>query len=315
MALKYLFMGSPQLAATILETLCDHLHPPEAVVTQVPKIAGRGQKISSTEVEFYAKSQELTVLTTADINAEPTVAALRVFEPDVILVAAFGQIFREPILQLPKICCLNVHASLLPAYRGAAPIQWALWNNEVRTGVTLQKMSRKLDAGDILMQKECAIESTDTTSDLLLRLAKLGGEAAVEALQKIESGDFSFTPQDHAKATLAPKIEKTHALLDWKAPALRCFNQIRALQPWPVAETRLGPDRLKVFKAQIVPGLTGGIPGAVKTDARSFLNVQCGDGLALSLTEIQLENRKRLGIREFLAAYRGSFPHQKLGIT
>jgi methionyl-tRNA formyltransferase len=313
MALKYLFMGSPTLAATILETLCDHLYPPEVVVTQVPKVAGRGQKVSCTEVETYARSQELTVLTTADINAEPTVSALRVFEPDLILVAAFGQIFREPILRLPKLFCLNVHASLLPAYRGAAPIQWAIWNGDTRTGVTLQKMTRKLDAGDILLHKDCSIGPTETTEDLLLKLARIGGEASVDALQRIESGNYTFTPQDPSKATLAPKIEKTHAPLNWNEPALRCHRQIRALQPWPVAETTLGGDRLKVFKATVVPGQPGQMPGSVLSDSKSFLAVQCGDEQALSLTEIQLENRKRLSIREFLAAYRGSFPHHKLG--
>jgi len=315
MGLKYLFMGSPEIAASLLETLCTKAYPPVAVVTQVAKASGRGQKIHSTPVEAYARSQNLVVLETLDVNSPATLDALKTFSPDLILVVAFGQIFRQPILELPRIACLNVHASLLPAYRGAAPVQWSILNGDRVTGVTLQKMVKKLDAGDVLLQKSIPIESDDTTGSVLKKLATLGGEVCLEALTLLESGRFSFTPQDPEKVTFAPKIEKTDAVIDWSKPAETIRNQIRALQPWPVAETHLGKDRLKVFRASVETGGNGGKPGAIDSDGKTYLRVKCGDSKALSLTEIQLENRKRLEVAEFLRAYRGTFPYQRMGLT
>lgn len=310
--LKYVFMGSPPLAATILEKLCTELYPPVAVVTQVAKAAGRGQKISATAVEQYAKSQDLNVIATLDVNSPNTLPALKVFHPDLILVAAFGQILKQEVLDLPKLYCLNVHASLLPKYRGAAPFQRAIWNGDKVTGITVQKMARKLDTGDILLQKSLPIDPTDTSESLLAKLATLGGVALVEAVKSIETGKYRFTPQDEKEATYASKIAKEEAVISWSQPAQRIENQIRALQPWPVAETYLGKDRLKIFRATVEPG-GGKKPGAILTDAKTFLRVQCGDNQALSLTEIQLENRKRLDIKNFLMAYRGSFPHTEMG--
>ncbi len=315
MALRYLFMGSPAIAATILETLCNDLYPPVAVVTQTAKAQGRGNKVIATEVDTFAKSRDLKVFTTDNINAPEMIDVLRTFQPDLILVAAFGQIFREEILKLPKKYCLNVHASLLPAYRGAAPFQWAIMNGETKTGITIQKMAKKLDAGDILLQKVTPIGPDETSSELLLRLAHLGGECLVEAVHLIESGKETFQAQDESKATFAPKIDKTHAVIDWKKGAASIHNQVRALQPWPSAETILGKDRLKVFKTSVVDLNANATPGQILTDSKTYLAVQCGDHRALSLTEIQLENRKRLEINQFLMAYRGSFPHTIMGAS
>lgn len=311
--LKYIFMGSPPLAATILEKLCTELHPPVAVVTQVAKAQGRGQKISATAVEQFAKSRHLNLIATIDVNSPETLPALRVFHPDLILVAAFGQILKNDVLTLPKLYCLNVHASLLPKYRGAAPFQRAIWNGDKVTGITVQKMARKLDTGDILLQKSLPIDAADTSDTLLAKLATLGGEALVEAVRSIEAGKYQFTPQNEKEATYASKIAKEDAIISWDQPAQRIENQIRALQPWPIAETLLGKDRLKIFRAAVEPSSAGKKPGEITTDGKSYLRVQCGDNLALSLTEIQLENRKRLDIKNFLMAYRGSFPFSEMG--
>ncbi len=317
MSLRYVFMGSPGLAATILETLCTELYPPVAVVTQTAKAQGRGHKVIPTEVERFARTQDLNLFSTDDINAPATVGALKPFDPDLILVAAFGQIFRAEVLALPKKYCLNVHASLLPSYRGAAPVQRAIWNGERQTGVTIQKMAKKLDAGDILIQKTIPILPEDTSHDLLIKLARLGAEALCESVRLIESGKETFTAQEEALASFAPKIEKSDSPLDWSKSAESLGNQIRALQPWPVAETQLGKDRLRVFKAKVEQRspLPNAAPGSVFTDAKTYLSVQCGDGKVLSLTEIQLENRKRLEINQFLMAYRGSFPYSSMGFV
>lgn len=310
--LKYVFMGSPALAVTILNTVCEQYGPPQAVITQMAKTGGRGQKLLPTAVAQYAREKGFPLREVENVNAPEHVEALRAYAPDVVLVAAFGQILRQDILNLPKIACLNVHASLLPKYRGAAPFQRAIWNHDTVTGVTIQKMAKKLDAGDILLQKEIVILPTETAGELLDRLAALGAVASVEALRLLESGKYTFVPQNESEATLAPKIDKADARIDWNLPSQKIYDQIRALQPWPVAETTLDGVALRIFKAEVGSG-SALAPGTIRTDGKTRLEVGCGDKLPLSLTEIQLANRKRLGIRDFLLAYRGNFPHTRMG--
>jgi methionyl-tRNA formyltransferase len=311
--LRYVFMGSPPLAATILERLCGELYPPIGVVTQEPKEAGRGRKLQPTAVEGFAKSRGLEVLATPNVNAPEALALLRSWQPDLLLVAAFGQILRNEVLALPRLFSLNVHASLLPRYRGAAPIQRAILDGDGKTGITIQKMARKLDTGDILLQREIAILPEETSGALMDRLAVLGGECLVESVRRIEAGTHTFQPQDERLATYAAKLTKEEAVLDWAKPADVLLRQIYGLQPWPVAETRLGGERLKVFAARVTDERRDEPPGSIATDHRGVLAVRTGDGRALSLTEIQLENRKRLAVEDFLKAYRGSFPYPKMG--
>lgn len=309
--LKTVFMGSPPLAVRLLETLYRDYGKPALVVSQAAKPAGRGRELVPTAVETWAREKRLEVLATDNANADDAFARIAAVKPDVLVVAAFGQILRDPLLTLPKRYCLNVHASILPKYRGAAPIQRALENGDTRTGVTIQRMAKKLDTGDILLVKETDILPFETSADLLEKLAKVGAEALLDALRKIERGEETFTPQDEAKATYAAKITKEEAEIDWTQPATRIRNKIRALQPWPIAESKLGGVRLKIFRAEEVSS-AGGAPGSLHSDGKSELIVTCGTA-ALTLTEIQLENRKKLGIKEFLTAFRGQFPHNKMG--
>jgi len=311
--LKIIYMGTPALAATILEKLCSDLYPPVAVVTQVAKATGRGHKVVPTPVEDLGRRLGLNVLASLDVNSSPTLDVLKTFEPDLILVAAFGQILRDDILKLPKLGCYNVHGSLLPKYRGAAPVQRAIWNGDSTTGVTIQRIVKRLDAGDIVLKKELAIESEETSGELMARLAHLGGEALVEAVKLIEKGKATFTPQEESQVTYAKKIEKEDASLNFSETATQLLNQIRALQPWPIAETKLGDTRIKVFKARVIQPSKVGTPGEVETDHKTSLTIHCGQGTALALTEIQPENRKRLKIQEFLQAFRGNFPYKRIG--
>ena len=308
---KYIFLGSPGLAATILRRLVKENRIPSLVVTQEAKQAGRGNKITATAVEQAALELGLPVLRAANVNAPEILEKIRSLSPEVFIVAAFGQIFKEPLLAIPQKFCLNVHTSLLPKYRGAAPIQWALMNGDPITGVTIQKMVKKLDAGDILVQKRIPIAEDDTTESLLEKLAHLGAESVLESFQKVESGEAKFEPQDESQVTFAGKIEKEHAPIDWAKSASAIRNQIRALQPWPVAETKLGAEGLKIYRATVVPSV-GGEPGTVHTDAKTTLTVQCGENTALRLEEVQLQSRKRLQIGQFLAGYRGNFPFTSL---
>jgi methionyl-tRNA formyltransferase len=311
MAQRFIFMGSPPLAATILGSLVEAGYIPELVVTQPPRPSGRGQEEHPTAVQIKAEELNLKFIVTANVNSDETLAALSAVQPDLILVAAFGQIFKKPLLSLPKKYSLNVHTSLLPKYRGAAPVHWAIMNGDEETGVSIQKMVSRLDAGDILLQKKMRIPDDATSEEVLEKLAVLGGDSLIESLKLIEAGKEKFVAQDESKVTFAPKIEKKHALISWGHSALQIYNQIRSLQPWPIAETRLGKDRLKIFKAIYLPSKEMPFtktPGGLETDHKSFLKVYCGDGGVLSLTEIQLENRKKLSISDFLKGYRGLFP-------
>lgn len=302
--LKYVYMGTPGIAARILEKLCDQELPPTLVITQPARPKGRGFKVTPSEVEQYARTQDLNVMEVENVNAPATVDVIKTFHPDVIVVVAFGQILKEGLLHFPKYGCLNVHASLLPKYRGAAPVQRAIMSGEKETGVTIQRMVKKLDAGDVFLQAKIDITPSETSGELLSRLAELGGDLLVEALKKLEKGQAAFLPQDENLVSYASKLEKSESDLNWGLPADTLFNQVRALQPWPIAQMELEGEVLRIFKVQIVPGQKGAAPGTMHTDKKGFLEVQCGDGKALSLLEVQQEGRKRLPIADFLKGYR-----------
>lgn len=301
---KYIYMGTPQIAARILEKLCEHEMPPALVITQIAKPKGRGHKVTPSEVERYARTQDLNILETLDVNAPATLDVLKTFHADLIVVVAFGQILKEGILKMPKHGCINLHASLLPKFRGAAPVQRAIMEGEKETGVTIQRIVKKLDAGDILLQRTVPIQPDETSGELLVRLAEVGGDLLLEALEKIQGGQVHYTPQDEAKVTYAKKIEKSESDLNWGLSAPQIANAIRALQPWPVAQTDFQGETLRIFKAKVVPGQPGKPPGTLHSDRQSYLHFQCGDGQAISLLEIQQEGRKRLNVVEFLKGYR-----------
>jgi methionyl-tRNA formyltransferase len=311
--LRTVFMGSPDLASVILDKLCTGYGPPELVVTQSAKAKGRGQKVLPTPVQAYAEQKGIRAMATDNANEPAVVEALRNAQPDLVLVAAFGQLLKNDILTLPKLYCLNVHASLLPEYRGASPIQQAIWDGKQQTGITIQRMVKKLDAGDILLQRKTPIGPAETSGELMQRLAVLGGECLVDAVKLVESGQGELTPQDPSRVTYAGKIEKEQARIDWSQTADRIVNQVRALNPWPIAETTLNGERLKIHAARLADKPASAEPGTLHTDGRSELVVSCGSGTAVALTAVQAENRKRLEIREFLAAFRGNFPYRKLG--
>jgi methionyl-tRNA formyltransferase len=306
--LKSVFFGSPEFAATILEKLSSYSKP-ICVVTPPLKAKGRGQIVEKNPVQLMAESKNIAVLNTDNINTPEFIEKLKALDADLFLVVAFGQLFKANVLALPKIACLNVHASLLPRWRGAAPIQYSLLNGDSKTGVSIQKMVLKLDAGDVLHSKEMPLKGSETTETLTQALSMLGGEALVEAIQKIESKKYSFTPQKESEVTFSPKIQKEDAKLDFNLPAIKLEQKIRALQPWPVAYGLFGKEKFKIYKA-IVEQSQGDV-GKITTDHKTYLKIQCGEGV-LSLKEIQLENKKRLNIIDFLNAYRGNFPYTRV---
>ena len=309
--LKYVFMGSPPFAADNLSKLIEQVGPPVLVITQEPKARNRGQKVSSTAVGKFAHERQLPCLETANVNAPESLAKIRECQPDLMLVAAFGQILKNELLSLPKLFCLNVHGSLLPEYRGAAPIQRAIWDGKKETGITIQKMVRKLDAGDIFLQRRIAIEPNETSGELFDRLAQLGGDCLVESLKKIEENQFTLTPQEESLATYAAKISKEDSAINWNQSGSQIHNQIRALNPWPVAETFLSDEKLKIYRSRLTQEASNGEPGLISTDHRTFIKINTLNQ-KITLEEVQLQNRKRLNIPDFLSAFRGNFPYSRV---
>ena len=301
MALRYVYMGTPAFAAEVLKIAVNEYGPPALVLTQPRRPAGRGKQLLPTPVAEAATTLGLGCTECGSVNAPETNRLLQDLRPDLFVVVAFGQILKAATLALPRLYCLNTHASLLPRHRGAAPIQRAILSGDSETGITIQRMVLGLDAGDILLSKHLTITPEETAGQLTDRLALLAGVALVEALKSCESGQAVFTPQDPKAVTLAPKLSKAEAAIDWTQPAGAIHNQIRGLNPWPVAETTLKGKRLLVFKSA-PPSLQkiNTAPGTVDTDGKNYLRFTCGDGRSLSLLEVQLENRKRLGIAEFL---------------
>lgn len=290
-------MGSPEFAVPTLRAvmattdLC-------AVVTQPDKPAGRGQKLLPPAVKAVAGEAGIPVLQPRSARAPEFLDSLKALQPDVAVVVAYGKILPQAVLDVPMHGCLNVHASLLPRYRGAAPIQWAIIRGEKETGVTIMRLDAGMDTGPMLISRVVPIADEDTAGTLSERLAKAGAELMVVALERLQVGGLVETPQDHAGATLAPLLSKEHGRIDWTKPAVELWNLVRGVDPWPGAYTLLGDELLKAWGAKVVKG--SGEPGTVIDVDRDGLVVACGEG-ALALAELQLPGRKRMPARALVA--------------
>jgi methionyl-tRNA formyltransferase len=304
-ALQIIFMGTPELAAASLEAL---LREPAfqiiAVVTQPDRPKGRDLKSQPSPVKQLARNAGLPVLQPVKAREEGFIAELRARKPDLIAVAAFGQILPKAILDLPCWGCLNVHTSLLPKYRGASPIQSAILNGETETGVTIMKMDVGLDTGDILAQRTTPIRDEDNAATLHDRLAQIGAAVLVQTIPDYVAGKIQPQPQPHALATHTVKIKKEDGRIDWRQPARAIWNRIRAFTPWPGAFTFLParPQRqlLKIWQAAVVPG--EGAAGEVLSSGKSGIVIACGDE-ALCVTSLQREGARRMTTPEFLAGH------------
>lgn len=298
-------MGTPELAATSLEALQrEPAFKIVAVVTQPDRPKGRDLKLQPSPVKQVALRAGLPVFQPEKARDENLIAELRRLQPDLIAVAAFGQILPKSILELPRFGCLNVHTSLLPKYRGAAPIQWAILNDETETGVTIMKMDAGLDTGDILTQQVTPILAEDNAETLHDRLAQLGAELLVRTIPDFVAGKIQPRPQPAGQATHAPKIKKENGRIDWRMSARAIWNRIRAFTPWPGVFTFLSgqaqPQLLKLWQAEAVAG--SGNPGEVLSADKTGLVIGCGQG-ALRVTRLQREGGRRMSAQEFLAGH------------
>jgi len=304
-ALRIIFMGTPELAAISLAGLLrEPVFQIVAVVTQPDRPKGRELRLQPSPVKLLAVEHNIPVLQPEKARDPNFISQLATMQPELIAVAAYGQILPKQILELPRLGCVNVHTSLLPKYRGAAPIQAALLNGDAETGVTIMKMDVGLDTGDILTQRTTPIAATDNAATLHDRLATLGAELLVSTLRDYAAGTIQPRPQPHEFATQVPKIRKEEGRIDWTQPATAIWNRVRAFTPWPGAFTflRLGGKEtlLKLWQAEVTS--TSGATGEILAADKSGIIVGCGSG-SLRITSLQREGGRRLSAGEFLAGH------------
>lgn len=302
--MRIVFMGTPEFALPSLELLLKSEHQVVCVVTQPDKPKGRGLKLSASPVKEFAEKQNLKVLTPEDLKSEELYQALSELKPDLIAVVAF-RILPERIFSLPPFGTINLHASLLPKCRGAAPINWAIIKGEKKTGVTTFFIQRKVDTGNIVLQKEVEISAEETCGELSLKLSQIGAEVLLETVNLIEKNEAKTHPQNELDATPAPKITDEFCKIDWSRPAEEINNLIRGVSPTPGAFTFFRGKLLKIYKAEIVTWQEGSTePGRIiKVDKSTGILVQTGRGI-LKLKELQLEGKKKITADEFLRGYR-----------
>ena len=299
---RIIFMGTPEFAVPALRALHNNDLNVVLVVTQPDCRKGRGRRLSPPPVKKTAVNLGYPVLQPSSVRSVEFSNIIAEYEPDFIVVVAFGRIIKKNILDIPKIAAINIHASLLPKYRGSAPIQWAIIKGENKTGVTIMLMDEGMDTGDILLSSEIEISPDDTSDILHDRLADLGANLLIETLNAFDTGDIHPISQDHAQATYAPMLKKDDGRMNWKTPAQSLEAFIRGMTPWPGAFTFHGEKRLKIFKAKAISANANDSPGTVMKGFPDELWIATGNGV-LSVLEIQSESGKRLPIKDFLRGY------------
>jgi len=300
--LKIVFMGTPDFAVTILKAILSSKHEITAVITQPDKQKGRGKEIQFSAIKEYALAQGLPVLQPLKIKEYTAVEELRKLEADIFVVAAFGQLISKEILDMPKYGCINVHASLLPKYRGAAPIQWAIINGEAESGVTIMQMDEGLDTGNMIMKYVVPIEKEETGSSLHDKLAETGAKLCVDVLDGIENGAMNAIEQNNEEATYVKMISKELGQIDFKKSAVEIERMVRGLTPWPSAYTSCKGRNLKIWKADVVHEKSEGDAGSIARVTKSSIVVNTGKEL-LEIKELQIEGKKKMDAGSFLLGY------------
>lgn len=300
--MRILFMGTPDFAVASLKRLVEDGHDVCGVFTQPDKPKNRGHKLAFSPVKEYALTKELPVYQPLKMRDGEALAIVEELKPELIVVAAYGKILPEEILNAPKYGSINVHSSILPKYRGAAPINWAILNGEDVTGVTIMYMAKELDAGDIILCRQTAIDPDEDALTLTTRLADLGADALSEAVNKLADGTATRTAQDHSAYTYAPMLDRNLSPLDFTKPARQLHDQVRGLIPWPCAVMTLGEKPVKVYRTAI-GGDTTADAGKIVEAGKKGLSVACGDGKVLTILELQAEGGKRMAAADYLRGH------------
>jgi methionyl-tRNA formyltransferase len=310
--MRLAFLGTPAFAVPSLEALAREGYTIPAVFTQPDRPKGRGQQVAMSPVKEAALRLDLAVHQPERIRRAESVELLRGLALDAMVVVGYGQIIPQAIIDLVPLGIINVHASLLPKYRGAAPIQWAIANGETLTGVTTMRIDAGLDTGDMLLKAETAIGPEETAPELSVRLAEMGARLLIETLLGLAAGTIAPEKQDHAQHTLAPILKKEDGLIDWRQPASRIHARIRGFQPWPGGYTVFRGQTLHVWRASVATAEAE--PGTLLLPGRQRLLVACGEGTALELHEVQIQGRNRIGAASFRNGQR-IMDNERLGET
>lgn len=296
-----MFMGTPEFAISTLEALSEAGYSVDTVITQPDKPKNRGHKMTHPPVYDYAEKNNIKIYQPENLKRESFEEILKNVDPDIIIVTAYGKILPEYVLNYPKYGCINVHASLLPKYRGAAPIQRCIIDGETKTGITIMYMEKGLDTGDMILKEECEITDTDTYETLHDKLAKIGKVAVKKAMALIENGEVNAEKQDDSLSCYAHTIEKSTALIDWNKQAKDVYNLIRGLNPFPKAYTFYNGKMMKITAANVCDFTTDRPCGEIIKTEKDSIYVSCGSSSVLCLKEVQAEGRKLMSVRDFLA--------------
>ena len=300
--MRILFMGTPEFAVASLRRLVEEGHTVCGVLTQPDKPRNRGHKVTFSPVKEYALSVGLDVYQPTTLRDPEALELVKRLAPELTVVAAYGKLLPEEILAVPPLGSINVHSSLLPRYRGAAPINWAILNGESVTGVSIMYMAKALDAGDVILQKSTPIGPGEDAPALTARLARLGAEALSETVTALAAGTADRTPQNEAEMTYAPMLGRELSAMDWTRSAAALSCQVRGLIPWPCAQAEIAGTRFKVYRTA-PGGATDKAPGTLLSAGKQGIEVACGDGRSLYLTEIQAEGGKRMSAAAYLLGH------------
>lgn len=296
--MKIIFMGTPDFATQCLKSLVESEHEVCAVFTQPDKPRGRKMVMTPPDVKVYALEKNIPVYQVASMRDGEALGIIKEYAPDVIVVAAYGKILPKEIIDYPKYGCINVHGSILPKYRGAAPIQWSVINGDAETGITTMQMNEGLDTGDMLLVEKTSISVADTAESVFERLALMGGELTLKTLDKAEKGELTPVKQNDKEATYAPMLDKNISEIDFSKDALTVHNLIRGLYSWPIAQTKFKGKKMKIYKSA-VSDLCGKVGEVVSL---SPLTIACGEK-SVEILELQLEGKKRMDYKSFLLGH------------
>ena len=301
--MRIVFMGTPDFASASLKKLIDERFDVVGVFTQPDKPKGRGMELCASPVKELALENGLPVFQPVKMRNGTALAQIKALEPDILVVVAYGRILPDDILAVPKYGAINVHGSLLPKYRGAAPIQWAVLNGDKITGVTTMYLASEMDTGDIIYTAETEIGEYETSGELFDRLKDMGAELLVKTLRDIDAGTAPRAPQDHSKASYVTMLDKSICPIDWNKTPREVLKHIYGLQPWPVATMELEGKTVRVFAAKYTDGKTEKVPGAVVSTDKGGLEIACADGETLLITELQAPGKKRMGAEDYLRGH------------
>ncbi len=301
--MRVVFMGTPDFAAESLRAVLDAGHEVSGVFTQPDRPKGRGMKLTPCETKQLALERGLTVYQPDSVRTEEALELMRSLAPDVLCVVAYGKILPDAMLAIPRLGAVNVHGSLLPKYRGAAPIQWSVLNGDEYAGVTTMYLAHDMDAGDIIYREATPVGEYETAGELFDRLAAMGARLLVKTLAAMEAGSAPREAQNHAEATYVGQLDKSICPIDWEAGPREIVKHICGLNPWPVATMELNGETLKVYAARYTDTVTGKAPGSVVSAGKAGLEIACGGGKSVMITELQAPGKKRMSAHDWLVGH------------